>query len=295
MLEDIVAFCAIVQHKGFTKAATGLGVSVSAITRRLARLEKNLNSQLIQRTTRQISLTEAGQLFFNEVNEMLQTLESSKEKVKNLSQGVTGTIKIGMPANFCYFYLTKQLHKFLVAYPQINIHIVAGAHLADLTAHGFDIMMHCGALPDSSYYSKKLGSWQKIFCATPNYLKKRGIPKTAADLITHNCIDEIDNQEKNWDYYENGVHKKIAIHGSVRVNTKPDMVNLALNDVGIAYLPKFLILNELKSGQLTPILEHLQSPKFDSYIVYPRKKLLNKKIQLFIDFLLITLQPVYSE
>ena len=295
MLEDILVFAVIVQHQGFSKAAKHLGISTSVVTRRMARLEKTLNVRLINRTTRRIHLTEAGHLFFAEVNEVLRTLEVAKDSVKNLSQGVSGTVKIGIPANFCNLYLTKVLHQFLVRYPHINLQIVTGAHFLDLASKGFDVVIHCGVLPDSSFYAKKIGSWRKVICATPNYLAKNGVPKTVSELQVHNCIDDYDNFERTWEFFQNDVLKKIMINGNVRIDSKLDIKNLVMNDVGIAYLPKFIIHAELQSGQIVPILENFRSPEFDSYVVYPNKNFLTKKTQVFIDFLIEALAPIYNQ
>src|SRR5579871_3138902 len=131
MFEDIIAFQTIVVHKSLTKASKELGVSTPVITRRLARLEKSLNVRLLQRTTRQVNLTEAGELFFNQISNVLQTLEASKEAVKNLNNDVSGTLKVGLPPSISYLYVTKWLHLFTEKYPNIHIHIITGNHLLD--------------------------------------------------------------------------------------------------------------------------------------------------------------------
>lgn len=295
MLEDIQIFAAIAQHQSFSKAAERLGMSTSVMTRRLARLEKHLGVHLISRTTRRLHLTDAGQLFFAEIDEILKSLETAKDVVRNLTQGVNGTVKVGIPANFCTLYLTKVLHQFLTKYPRISLQIVTGANFLDLAAKGFDVVLHCGTLPDSSFYAKKIGSWKKILCATPQYLAKNGIPKTLDDLRNHNCIDDYNNFERTWEFLQDNVLQKIMIDGNVRIEGKLDIKNLILNDVGIAYLPKFIIQAELQSGQLVPVLESLHSPEFNSYIVYANNKFLTKKTQVFIDFLLQTLAPVYKD
>lgn len=126
MFDDIVVFRTIVQLKSLTKASKALGLSTPVVTRRLARLEKSLNTSLIQRTTRQIHLTEAGELFFAQSTDVLYALEASKDAVKNLNREVSGTLKVGLPESISYLYVTKKLHQFTTRYPNINIYIVTG-------------------------------------------------------------------------------------------------------------------------------------------------------------------------
>ena len=193
MLEDISAFCAVVEQKSFSRAAKQLGVSTAVVTRRVARLEKSLDTRLLHRTTRLVSLTEPGQAFYTQVRDLLDALESSKKTVKSFTQEVTGTLKIGLPASISYLHLTPNLHHFTQKFPQLKIQIVHGNHLLDLLRESFDLIIYCSALPDSNFHYQKLGDWRKIICASPDYLKKFGKPKTPEDLAEHRCLDHYDN------------------------------------------------------------------------------------------------------
>lgn len=295
MLEDIVAFRAIVQLKSFTKASKELGLSTPVVTRRLARLEKSLNTQLIQRTTRQLHLTEAGELFFAQISDVLHALEASKDAVKNLSKSVSGTLKVGLPASISYLYVTKMLHQFTARYPNIHIHIATGNHLLGLLTNGFDLVIHAGILPDSSFYFKKLGSWKKIFCASPNYLAKHGVPQKPEELKSHNCVDHYDNFERVWEYKENGSLKKIMVNGNIRADSNFDIRQLALNGMGIAYLSKCTVNEDLKQGRLVSILEDFQASEFGTYAVYPSKQFISKKTEVFLEFMSDLLESVYGQ
>lgn len=295
MLEDIVAFRTIVQLKSLTKASKELGLSTPVVTRRLARLEKSLNTRLIQRTTRQIHLTEAGELFFAQISEILHALQASTEAVKNLNQEVVGTLKVGLPASISYLYVTKMLHQFTARYPKINIHITTGNHLLGLLTNGFDLVIHAGILPDSSFYFKKLGCWKKIFCASPNYLAKHGVPQKAEELKLHNCIDHYDNFDRVWEYKENDTLKKIIVSGNIRADNNFDIRQLALSGIGIAYLPKCTVNEDLKQGRLVSILENFQASEFGTYAVYANKQFLSKKAEVFLEFMSGLLESVYSE
>lgn len=145
MLEDILAFQTIVQYGSFTRAGKALGISTPVMTRRLARLEESLNTRLIQRTTRQIHLTEADEIFLDKIRDVLCALEDSTEAVKMLANDVTGTLKIGLTVTMSNL-VTKMLYKFTNQYPNINLHIVTGNNLLYLLSNGFDLVIHSGTV-----------------------------------------------------------------------------------------------------------------------------------------------------
>ena len=295
MFEDISVFQAVARHKSFTKAAQNLELSIPVVTRRLARLEQNLGVRLLQRTTRSVHLTEAGEVFLREISDVLQALEASKETVKSLTRSISGTLKVGLPVNLSHLYVTPALHQFMALYPNIQIHFVTGDYLLDLLSNGFDLVVHCGHLPDSSFYYEKLGEWRKLFCAAPSYLQKHGVPTTIEELKAHNCIDHYGNWDRTWDYQEGKVLKKIAVNGNIRAYSNPEIRNLALSGLGIGYLGKCSIYQELQNGSLVSILQNYKTPALGTYAVYPHKKFLNKKTKVFIDFIAEILAPVYSE
>lgn len=295
MLEDIETFRAIVLTGNFTKAAKVLGLSTPVVTRRLARLEEALNARLIQRSTRHIHLTEAGELFFKQISDVIEAFEASKEAVKNLNNEVSGTLKVGMPATISNLYVTKTLHVLKEKYPLLNIHIATGEHLLHLLANGFDLIIHAGTLPDSNFYFKKIGSWKKIFCASPTYLEKHGTPISPDELKLHECIDHLHNTERTWDYQENSIVKKMMINSKIRVDNNFAMRELALSGVGIACLSKCMINADLNAGNLVSILQQYETPAFTTYAVYPNNKFMSKKTVIFIDFITELLKSVYGE
>ncbi|MDO8953321.1 MAG: LysR family transcriptional regulator [Gammaproteobacteria bacterium] len=285
MLEDIEIFCAIAKEGGFAKAARALQLSTSIVTRRLARLEKNLDVRLVHRTTRQVSLTEEGRLYFDEVSNILDALKASNKNVKSLSTEVAGTLKIGLPVSISHLYVTPHLHEFLAQYPNLKVHIINGNHLFDLLGNGFDLILHCGELPNSNYYYKKLGLWEKITCASPEYLKKYGIPKKPEDLSNHNCLDHAESFHGTWRFQELDKSKNIPVSGNVRVNSSLDLCNLAKSGLGMVYLPSFSVAEALKSGELVSVLDSYRPEALGLYLVYPSHKYLSYKTQVFIDFM----------
>lgn len=291
MFDDLQAFCAVVQNRGFAKAAKQLHISTPVMTRRITRLEQTLGVRLLQRTTRHLNLTEAGNLFYTQASDILQALETSKKTIKKLTEEVTGTLKIGMPVSISHCHVTNALAGFIKKYPGLKLQIVNGNHLLDLLASGFDMVIHCGNLPDSSFYSKKIGDWKKIICASPAYLKKQGTPKHPQELQSHNCIDHYDNFRQTWRFTEKNKELEIMVKGNINVNSSIDLKNLAVAGMGVVYLPSFTVHPELISGKLISVLEKYQPPKLGMYAVYPSKQYLNKKLLVFLDYIMELLGP----
>ncbi len=291
MLEDIEVFCTIAKQGGFAKAARVLHISTSMVTRRLSNLEESLGVRLLQRTTRQVSLTEAGQQYYDEMSQILERLQISNKNVKTLSKEVTGTLKVGLPVSISSLYVTQHLQEFLDQHPHIKVTICHGNHLFDLLDNQFDFVVHCGELPSSNFYYKKIGSWKKIIAASPSYLAKYGTPKTPDDLAEHNCLDHGENFDFTWRFQQREKLRDLSVSGNVRVNSSLDLANLASNGIGIVYLPCFVIAEQLKTGRLKSILDEYRPPELGLYCVYPSSKYLNQKTRLFIEFVERLLKP----
>lgn len=285
MLQDIQVFCAIAKHQNFSKAARELGISAPVITRRLSRLEKLLGARLLNRTTRKVTLTEAGSLFYEEVTGILQLLEASKDNVKSITSQIAGTLKVAMPTLLSQCYVAPALDNFLAQYPKLKILLYSGNHTLNLLHEGFDLVIHCGELPNSSYYYKKIVSMKKIICASPSYISKHGEPKELDDLKNHNCLKYYDAIDSPWTVNANGKAKEISVQGNVLVNSGIELKNLAINGVGIVYLPAYFVNNDLLSGKLVSLLDQYQLTDYHLYAVYPTNKYLAKKTQIFLDFL----------
>ena len=285
MFEDIHVFCAVAKHYSFAKAARELGLSTPVVTRRLARLEKELDTRLLNRTTRQVTLTEAGSLFYSDVNELIQTFEASKENVKSLTNNVSGTLKVGIPHSVSHYYVSPNLHLFLAKYPHLKIFISTGTEQFNLLNNGYDLIVHCGELPNSSFYYKKIGTMKKIICASPEYLKKHGTPKHYTELSTHNCLSHQDSIHHNWIIEDKGKAKGVLVSGNVNINNTIDLKNLVKAGIGIGYLPHYSVQEELKNGSLISILDEFQPADHELHAIYPHNKYLNKKAKLFLEFI----------
>lgn len=291
MLEKMQIFIKVIEKKGFRKAAKDLGISTPVVTKRINALEKELAVKLIQRSTRTLAITEAGQLFYEHSKVILNTMETAKIAVKSLKDEICGTIKIGLPHAINHLYFTPALPKFLKKYPKINIEVTQGNHLLSILDKKFDLIMHCGELPDSSFHYKKLGEWRKITCASPAYFRKFSKPKYPTDLEAHNCLDHADNTKRTWQYQVDKKNHNQMISGNVRVNNSSDIKQLALANSGVVYLPNFIVWKELRDKSLIRVLKKFEPKPLGMYLIYPSKQFISKKSQLMIDFISTLLKP----
>ena len=210
MLQDAEIFIAVVESKSFSKAARQLHLTPPVITRHIAKLEDQLKVRLLQRNTRQVSITKAGAVFYDSCVSMLHTYTLSLKQVRNLSDELEGTVKIGMPASISNLFIAN-INSFYVKYPHLKLEIVNGNHLINLLGEGFDLIVHCGELADSSLYCRKLGLWEKITCASPSYLEIAGEPQKPQDLKQYKYLDHFDNKLQEWFYVNNGIRESIRI------------------------------------------------------------------------------------
>lgn len=285
MLQDAEIFIAVVEKQSFAKAARQLQLSPPVITRHISKLEDMLQVRLLQRNTRQVSLTEAGSIFYDSCVSMIKIYALSLKQLRNLSDELIGTIKVGMPASISKIFI-ESIDVFYSKYPNIKLEIVNGNHLINLLGEGFDLVVHCGELADSSLYCQKLGSWEKITCASPGYLSLAGIPEKPQDLIKFKCLDHFDNKLSEWKYVINNNMESIRIDPEILSTSSFDLKHLALNGAGLAYLPSFTVGEEIRQGSLVEILGNYKVPKLNMYAVYPAVRYLSLRVKVIIDFLL---------
>ena len=198
---------------------------------------------------------------------------------------VSGVLKVGAARSIVSCYIAPKLAEFVQQYPDIEVHMMNGDYMLDLLRHELDLAIHCGSLPDSNLYYKKLCIWSKATCASPAFIKKYGEPKHPSDLVNFTCLDHLYNHNRTWRYHEHGKNLWQPIRSSQRSDSSLDLKEMALNHLGFVYLPTFTVKKELESGQLINVLPAYQVPPLDMYAVYLKEKFKTKKVQAFIEFL----------
>jgi DNA-binding transcriptional LysR family regulator len=297
-LTALKSFSAVAELGSFSDAARRLGLSKSLVSRHVSGLEAELGVLLLSRTTRRLSLTEAGQAYAERCQRILADLEEADQAVGNLQAVPSGRLRITAPMSFGSLHLAPSLSEFIDKYKEIKLDLVLSDRIVDLIEDGFDLAVRVGRLAESSLIAKKLCPMRRVACASPAYLKAMGVPRTPADLAQHRCLSHSELAAQEWRFVDSG-NKPLGINvtGPVRVNNGEAMRHLALAGVGLIYLPTFFIGPDIRAGRLVPVLESFTPQDSALYAVYPHARLLSPKVRAFLDFLgkLFPPTPVWDE
>ncbi|BEU03785.1 transcriptional regulator [Agarivorans sp. OAG1] len=281
----IPVFVAVVEHGGFSPAARSLGISKSAVSKRINLLEQQLGVKLLHRTTRKLSLTEAGKHYFEHAAKANNAAKDAQDAVAQLQGEPQGLLRINTPMSFGRLHIAPLIAKFLQRYPKITIDMVMDDKVVDLVAEGFDVAIRAGNLPDSSLIVRKLAPLKSVLCASPEYLKQQGIPQTIEQLAAHNCLQfSYSRDVKEWTFMRDGQSQSIDVKGNYRVNNSEALHEAMLQGLGIGRLPTFVAGPDIVAGRLIKLLDQYQMPNQSIYAVFSERQFLPAKVRAFVDF-----------
>jgi DNA-binding transcriptional LysR family regulator len=278
-------FVTVIETGGFSPAAKRLGISKSAVSKRVTQLEEQLGVKLIHRTTRKLSLTEAGEHFFQHARIAHEAAKDAQDAVTQLQGEPQGRLRINTPMSFGRLHIAPLIPEFLKRYPKITIEMVMDDKVADLIGGGFDIAIRAGDLPDSTLIARKLAPLRNVLCASPEYLELRGTPGDLNELTDHNClIFTYSKDVKEWVFVKDGQTQTVEVTGNYQVNNSEALREAILQGVGIGRLPTFAAGPDIKEGKLIPLFEQYQMPDKTIYAVFPERQYMPAKVRAFIDF-----------
>jgi DNA-binding transcriptional LysR family regulator len=295
---DIEAFVRVVEAGGFTAAAKNLGMTPSAISKLVGRLEDRLGARLFRRTTRRLSLTQEGEAFYRHGARIANDIAEAERAVTELGRVARGTLRVNAAMNFGHHQIEPILAEFLDRYPEMRIDLTLSDSFVNLVEEEVDVAIRAGHLADSSLVARKLGEFGRVIVATPEYLRRRGTPLTPDDLTQHNCIVfGLQTHLNNWPFHEPGGKpgetRSIAVNGNVVANNGETVVQLALHGVGIARLSEFAVGDAIRKGQLVSLLQNSHaSDRMPISAVYLPPKGTQPKVRAFVDFLVEKFLPV---
>jgi len=284
---QIKTFVALVESHSISKAAEKLGVAVSAVSRRLKELESHLGVQLIQRTTRKMHLTEAGEKFYQRCDRLLEDFEVAKQEASNTATSLSGTLKIATPLSFGVTHLSPAIAAFMHLHPDIKIDLDMSDRRIDLLAEGLDLAIRIGTLEDSTLMARKLASVRHVVCASPDFLNRYGRPETPRDLseLPALCYGNL-NQPDVWYYRDkDNSSGKVKVPMRMRATNGNALVEAAVAGLGIICEPSFIVHGAVARGLLKPVLREYQWYAMNIYAVYPQTKHVPARVRAFIDFL----------
>lgn len=280
--EGVVEFIAVAEKRGFSAAARQLGCSTSHVSRQLARLEERLGCVLLSRTTRLVSLTDSGEVYYQQVKDLLTGLQQANEMVNVQQINLTGTLRVSAAGGFAEHYVAPALMRFAEAHPGLSIDMDFNSRMANFVEDGIDFAIRYGELSDSSLVARKLVNRPMMAVAAPHYLRQRGEPEQPGDLKKHSCI--ISNND-SWKFQRDGVVENIKVKGRWRSNNANAVLKACEQGLGIAYMPASTFSDAVDSGRLQPVLQPWWGSGAGSWIVYQNRKFMPLRTRMAIDYL----------
>jgi DNA-binding transcriptional LysR family regulator len=291
-LEDMEIFVRVVEAESFTRAAERLGLAKSLVSRRLSRLEERLGTKLIARTTRRLALTEAGRGFYERAKRLLEEVAETETAAMASSLELRGRLRIAAPMSFGQLHLAPAIARFLGEHPAVEIDADLNDRYVDLVGEGYALAIRIGRLEDSRLVARKLAPNRMVLCASPDYLAERGRPKTPADLTRHDCLLYTNRAAGDvWRFRSGGRTTTPTIRARVAANNGDFLARAAIDGLGIALLPSFIVGEALSQGELEAI--PCGEPVADSgiHVVLPAGRDPPLVVRRFIDFLVQAFGP----
>lgn len=283
-LNDIVVFARVTEAGSFTAAARLLGMPKTTVSRRIAALEREVGVRLIQRTTRSLTLTDAGRVYYQQSSQALRTIEDANLRLAEARAEPTGTIRISAPVGFGGYFLTSTVFDFLSAHPKTKVELRLTDDTLNLVENGIDLAFRTGILPDSTLVARKLGSSYRVLCASPDYLARRGVPAIPADLARHHCvIAGPSTTGAHWVLAGSNGEETVTVDGRFAANEMQAVFAAAVAGLGIAQLPHAMAEVPIKDGRLRRILDDYTTPAGGLYVVYPSSRHLSPLVKAFIE------------
>ena len=234
--EGISEFVNVAETESFTQASKKLAISTAQVSRQVNALEQRLNIKLFYRTTRKVSLTDEGRIFYQHCRGVLDGLDAAERAITNLQSTPQGKIKLTAPVTYGELHILPLINDFMLQYPDIDVTAYLSNQQLDLVDEGFDLAIRLGKLNDSSLMAKKLTERTNFVCASPAYLEKYGIPHSLSELNKHNCLL---GTRDYWHFSESGKEKNLRVAGKLRCNSGSVLVDAALKGLGIVQLPDY--------------------------------------------------------
>jgi DNA-binding transcriptional LysR family regulator len=284
-LDEIAAFAAVADARSFTQAAKRLGVSGAQVSKLVARLEDRLGARLLNRTTRDVSLTDTGRAYLERARALLEDFEALEGSVRD-ETGPQGLLRISAPVAFGAKQLDPALLDFAQAYPQVSLEVSYADRMVNLVDEGFDVGVRIGQLSDSSLIARKLAPVRMVTCASPAYLQAHGTPQTPAELQSHETIIDLNAREPFvWGFGEGGECMETRVHGRLRFASAEACLEAAERGFGVARAPDFVAAERLRDGRLSTLLCNYEPEVVHVHAVYPHARHLAAKVRVFVDFL----------
>ncbi|WP_394836005.1 LysR family transcriptional regulator [Pendulispora rubella] len=285
-LSGIAVFVKSAETGSFVAAGRALGLTASAVGKSVAKLERNVGVRLFQRTTRSVRLTAAGELFFERCQRIVDDLKDAETMLSHVAQAPRGKLRVSLPT-IGYRFLLPILPEFRRLYPEVELDLDFNDTIVDIVNEGIDVAIRSGDLPDSRLMSRRLGAFRFVVCASPAYLKRKGVPRAPSDLPHHDCIRfrfPTSGKLQNWTLSGEpaGVRLRPA---ALTCNNMEALLTATIDGHGMAYMPDFLARDALARGALRAVLDEHLDHHGQFWALWPSNRQLSPKIRVFVDFI----------
>ena len=287
LITSMRAFAQVAENRSFTAAAEKLGISRGMATRHVAQLEDHLGARLLNRTTRRVSLTEAGAAYFERCAQLLLDLEEAEAAASSHVAEARGTLRVSCALAFGVRYVAPLVGGYLREQPRVVVDLSFSDRNVDIVEEGYDLAIRIGMLASSSLAARRLGGTRLHVCASPGYWRGHGKPETPEDLAGHDALHyTYSSTSEEWRFVDaSGTARNVRIRHRLRSDNGEALLRAAVSGVGVAQLPSFLVHDALARGELETALEGYCAPGLGIHAVYPARRLLAAKVRTFIDYL----------
>ena len=279
-------FVQVVDNGSFSAAAERLGLSRAQVSKSVMQLEAHLDTRLLNRTTRRISLTDSGRIYYERSRAILDEVTEAEEYAREDNAEARGVLTVGAPTSFGLLHLQPLIPAFLEAHPQVQISLSLADRFLDVVAEGFDVALRIAELEDSSLVARRLAPCRRVLCAAPAYLQKHGTPRVPQDLAIHACLvysNEL--RPDTWTLHGPVGAERVTVNGPVCADNGDILCAAAEAGLGVTLLPTFIVGEALRAGRLVTVLDDFCPPDLTINAVYPSRRFLAAKVRSFVDFL----------
>lgn len=285
---DLNLFLRVLDLGSISAAARSLDLSVAVASQRLQRLERGLGVRLLHRTTRQLRPTAEGVALAEQGRSLVEDLDALTSGLSNTAKGVTGTLRVTVPATFGRQYVSPLLPEFMSRHPRLRLHIDLADQMRDLVSDGLDLAIRIGALKDSDLVATRLASNRRVLCASPDYLRRHGVPKTPEDLSRHECLLMAVSRDATDTWHlrgQDGNEVAVRVQSRLKSNLGEVIRDAALGGLGISLHSTWHVCEDLRAGRLKQVLPDYQLPESGIYAVMPERRMVLPRVRAFVDFL----------
>jgi DNA-binding transcriptional LysR family regulator len=281
------AFVRSVDLGGFSAAARQLGISPSAVSKLVSRIESSLGARLVHRTTRKLALSEEGELFLARARRILEEFEDAENELGNARERPCGRVRVHVGVGFAMHQFIPALPAFMQSYPEVRIDLLIEDRNVDLTRENVDVSVRPGPVADDSVVVRELFDFQRIVCASPEYLRRNGNPALPENLHQHNCLVISGFPKRGqWRFFEHGRSTSVEVPSAIHVNNADAVLKLAIAGAGIARLNEFIVAEALRAGQLVPVLRDFHCAEPEAMLaLFPAMRQRLPRVAAMLDFL----------